>query len=251
MYVEQIEVGTRVRDIAQMSDGRIALLSDHDGILLLQRAPIYCHDEYDIESIFSYDAADVCTDISGTVREAANPMIRSLNDAKFGSPIMRSLFNVYVHEDKLVYVKSPCSEDDISHRFFLHITPANTEDLAQENTQHGFNVYDFNSSEDYVGKLSTRAGASWPSHFLTMLSTISLQARSYARKAPAAKSRGGARFGMAVIHSAIPILRPRRKPLNRPTRSWMKTTNIQVQHSLSHAAPVATTWLRSITWGPI
>ena len=64
---------------------------------------------------------------------------------------MRSLFNVYVHEDKLVYVKSPCSEDDISHRFFLHITPANTEDLAQENTQHGFNVYDFNSSEDYVG----------------------------------------------------------------------------------------------------
>ena len=30
MYVEQIEIGTRVRDIAQMPDGRIALLSDHD-----------------------------------------------------------------------------------------------------------------------------------------------------------------------------------------------------------------------------
>ena len=35
MYVEQIEIGTRVRDIDQMSDGRIALLSDHDGILFL------------------------------------------------------------------------------------------------------------------------------------------------------------------------------------------------------------------------
>ncbi len=158
MNVEQIEIGTRVRDIAQMSDGRIALLSDHDGILFLQRAPIYCHDEYDIESIYSYDAADVCIDISGTVREAASPMIRSLTDAKFGSPVMRSLFNVYVHEDKLVYVKSPCSEADISHRFFLHITPANTEDLAQENTQHGFNVYDFNASEDDVGTAVNRSG---------------------------------------------------------------------------------------------
>ena len=39
MYVEQIEIGTRVRDIAQMSDGRIALLSDHDGILFFATRP--------------------------------------------------------------------------------------------------------------------------------------------------------------------------------------------------------------------
>ena len=158
MNVEQIEIGTRVRDIAQMPDGRIALLSDHDGILFLRRAPIYCHDEYDIESIYSYDADDVCIDISETIREATNPMIQSINDAKIGSPVMRSLFNVYVHEDTLVYVRSPCSEDDISHRFFLHITPANTEDLAQEHTLHGFNVYDFNSSEDHVGKAVNGTG---------------------------------------------------------------------------------------------
>ena len=37
MYVEKIEIGARIRDITQMPDGRIALLTDSANILFLQR----------------------------------------------------------------------------------------------------------------------------------------------------------------------------------------------------------------------
>ncbi len=49
------------------------------------------------------------------------------------------------------YVRGRCSEDDLSHRFFLHITPVDAKDLSEENEQHGFNVYDFYSFNYTVG----------------------------------------------------------------------------------------------------
>ena len=44
-YVEQIEIGRRVRDIHIMSDGRLALLLDNHRVLVLRRSHYYCDAE--------------------------------------------------------------------------------------------------------------------------------------------------------------------------------------------------------------
>ena len=151
-YFEKIVIGERFRDITQMPDGRIALLAEGAKIIFLQRAPLYCQDNNDAGLIFSHDAAEVCADISQVIAKSDDAIIRSLQVAQFGDPVMRSLHNVYVHAEWLIYVRGSCSQDDLSHRFFLHITPVDANDLAEEHTQHGFNVYDFYASEENIGK---------------------------------------------------------------------------------------------------
>ena len=149
-YFEKIVIGERFRDITQMPDGRIALLAESAKIIFLQRAPLYCQDNNDAGLIFSHDAAEVCADISQVIAESDDAIIRSLHVAQFGDPVMRSLYNVYVYDEWLIYVRGSCSQDDLSHRFFLHITPVDANDLAEEHTQHGFNAYDFNASEENI-----------------------------------------------------------------------------------------------------
>ena len=149
--IEQIEIGNRIRDITELPDGRIALLTDSHKILLLQRTPIYCHEEYDIESIYFHDAAEVCVDISSVIAEAEHPIFGTLHDAQFGRPVIRSNFDVYMHGDLLIYIRGSCSRDDLSHRFFLHVYPADSDDIIEEESQRGFNVYDFYSSDAHVG----------------------------------------------------------------------------------------------------
>ena len=151
MYVEKIEIGVRIRDITQTPDGRIALLTDSANILFLQRAPLYCQNDNDVESIYSYDAEIVCIDLAKIIAAADDPDIRSLKDALFDSPPTRSPFTIFVHDNRITYVKSPCAEKDLANRFFLHITPADANDLVEEYVNLGFNVLDFNSDDDDVG----------------------------------------------------------------------------------------------------
>ena len=151
IYVEKIEIGTRIRDITQMADGRIAILTDTANILFLQRAPVYCQTDNDVESIYSYDAEIVCIDLAKIIAAADDPDIRLLKDVHFDSPPIRSTFTILVHDNRITYVKSPCAEKDLANRFFLHITPADANDLVEENAHLGFNVLDFNSDEDDVG----------------------------------------------------------------------------------------------------
>ncbi len=151
MYVEKIEVGARIRDITQLPDGRFALLTDSAKVLFLQRAPIYCQSENDLDSIYSHDAEEVCIDLSRIIAAADDPLIRTLSDAHFDRPVIRSLYSIYIHADGLTYVKSPCFASDLEHRFFLHITPADARNLVEETVQFGFNVLDFNTDEDNIG----------------------------------------------------------------------------------------------------
>ena len=86
-------------------------------ILFLQRAPIYCQEQWDAELIYAYDAEEVCKDISRVIKEADDPLVRAIDSAKINNPVIRSLFNVYIHEDQIVYVKSPCTERELSPPF--------------------------------------------------------------------------------------------------------------------------------------
>lgn len=156
MFVEPMEIGARIRDITQMPDGRIALLADSARILFLQRAPLFCQSDNDVESIYSYDGEAVCIDLGETVAAADSPAIRALGDDHFDNVTVRSLFNLYVHDDRITYVKSHCLESDLENRFFLHLTPVEDGDLDEGSAHLGFNVLDFNADDEGIS--ATRHG---------------------------------------------------------------------------------------------
>ena len=58
-YVERIDVGERIRDLAQMPDGRIALLADARKVLFLSRSYAYCNDEAKLNrNVYAIDCPD-------------------------------------------------------------------------------------------------------------------------------------------------------------------------------------------------
>ena len=156
--VERIGFGERIRDLSQMADGRIALLTDSSKIIFLQRAPLYCQLAHDSRSIFSFDAEEVCIDVFSLVGEDVDPLIPTLDGVDIGTPAMRSLFEVFVHENLLIYLRIPCIPSDFRNRFFLHITPVHTNDISEDLRQFGFNVYDFNSFDKGVNSAVFEGG---------------------------------------------------------------------------------------------
>ena len=96
--------------------------------------------------------------IARIAAEVDDPAIRALRDVPFEGAAIRSLFDVYIHDDRLIYVKSPCSDDDLSDRFFLHITPVNLEDLAEEDKALGFGIFDFYATDSEIASFVTESG---------------------------------------------------------------------------------------------
>ncbi len=58
-------------------------------------------------------------------------------------PSIRSEFDVYLIENRLVYVKEQCGPDDVDAKFFLHLEPVDADDLPEHRQQHGFDNLDF------------------------------------------------------------------------------------------------------------
>ena len=61
-----------------------------------------------------------------------------------GETVVRSVFDVYLIENELIYVKEPCASADTRPTFFVHIIPADANDLPAVRKQHGFDNLDFN-----------------------------------------------------------------------------------------------------------
>lgn len=61
----------------------------------------------------------------------------------FGRLLRRSNFDVYLDGTVLRYVKNPCSREDRSPTFFLHVIPVDVEDLPDHSRQYGFENRDF------------------------------------------------------------------------------------------------------------
>ena len=55
-----------------------------------------------------------------------------------GEPAMRSDFDIYLENGRLIYVKTHCSEPDARGRFFLSVFPADPSDLSQDARDAGF-----------------------------------------------------------------------------------------------------------------
>ena len=62
-------------------------------------------------------------------------------------PAIRSDWDVYLVGNSLIYKKEPCARADTEVKFFLHLIPADVNDLPDYRKQYGFDNFDFNFDE--------------------------------------------------------------------------------------------------------
>ena len=62
-------------------------------------------------------------------------------------PAARSDFDIYLRENTVIYLKSPCSAADVQAEFFLHVVPRDLADLPADRRQHGFGNVHFRYGE--------------------------------------------------------------------------------------------------------
>ena len=75
---------------------------------------------------------------------AATDYLKNIKPILPRKPSIRSTFDVYLREDRLIYVKEPCSAEDMQGAFFLHVVPADASDLPEHRKRYGFdNLGDF------------------------------------------------------------------------------------------------------------
>ena len=55
-----------------------------------------------------------------------------------GDPVVRSVFDIYLNDRALIYIKDPCVVTDTEAAFFLHIVPSDVADLSEERREFGF-----------------------------------------------------------------------------------------------------------------
>lgn len=59
-------------------------------------------------------------------------------------PVLRGHFDLYITDDnRLIYVRYPCFDDDISDDFFLHIIPVDLKELPEHRREYDFDGLDF------------------------------------------------------------------------------------------------------------
>ena len=66
-----------------------------------------------------------------------------LSSVTFGEPATRNVFDIYLGKGNLSFVKDSCARADTEARFFLHLIPADVNDLPDHRKQHGFDNLDF------------------------------------------------------------------------------------------------------------
>ena len=80
----------------------------------------------------------------GTLTELSE-VERIIEDA--GDPVIRGKFDVSLGGNFLLYSREPCAPADISDKFFLHLIPADQDDLPDNRQQYEFDNLDFNFAE--------------------------------------------------------------------------------------------------------
>ncbi len=70
-------------------------------------------------------------------------LYRAIMSGAAGEPIIRSRFDVYLIENRLVYIKEPCTAADMEPAFFVHVIPVAMNDLPAARRRYGFENRDF------------------------------------------------------------------------------------------------------------
>ena len=132
VYVEPIFIGRGIQDMVETNDGSIALLLQNTDILFLNRSLEFCKNDYSRRHIYAID----CT-------PPRNDYYQSIMAEVGHHLILSSHWDIYIHENRLVYTKESCSQKDIDRSFFLHIVPVDKTVLPDHRKQSGFDNLDF------------------------------------------------------------------------------------------------------------
>ena len=100
----------------------------------------------------SYDAVSVRTGqfdvVNGEVWSVEHvdedpSLISEYQSIVSGDLAARAEFDLYIDGRALYYVKEPCGTEDTQPPFFLHVVPADLDDLSYGRREHGFDNLDF------------------------------------------------------------------------------------------------------------
>ena len=70
-------------------------------------------------------------------------MLKDSESLLSSKPLIRSTFDVYFRENKLVYFKELCSAEDVQGTFFLHVVPVDENDLPVHRQRYSYDNLDF------------------------------------------------------------------------------------------------------------
>lgn len=90
-------------------------------------------------------------DYAAGARTAA--LMEADRSVRSAEPVIRSDFDVWLMKNQLIYLKEPCNPADTQPRFFLHVIPADANDLHPVRKPHGFDNLDF-AFGDYSSGMS-------------------------------------------------------------------------------------------------
>ena len=104
---------------------------------------------YVLEHSYAYNQFDVALITNAKeFKESLEAAARSDYEALVaGEPIIRADFDIYINDNTLTYAKDPCARADTEATFFLHLIPADVNDLPDHRQQHGFDNLDFDFEE--------------------------------------------------------------------------------------------------------
>ena len=112
-----------------------------DGKCLMQAAL----PDYDLARINVYGVGEILSD--GYLAE----LRRQYAALRATEPAIRADFAVYVENGKVRYIKDECDRGDTAAPFFLHIIPADTDNLPATRREYGFDNLDFKWT-DYTAR---------------------------------------------------------------------------------------------------
>ena len=140
-------------DEADLPAGREESGFDNLGFELVQKGGM--HDgvcfaavalpNYEISSIRTGQVADSAETWRARYNFSLPGIIDAVNEFRRSErePDIRSSFDIYIDDSRLVYVKDSCDADDRDTSFFLHVVPAHEKDLAEGREESGFNNLGF------------------------------------------------------------------------------------------------------------
>ena len=117
-----------------------------DGALLENRCVVTVDlPDYDIASIHTgqYAGGHRLWQAGIPLPGAARYDMERVAEIAAGEPAARAVFNLHRDGYNLLYAKKPCAESDTDAPFFLHITPADPQDLPETQRDYGFDNRDF------------------------------------------------------------------------------------------------------------
>ena len=140
-------------DEMYLTDGSEESGFDNLGFELMQKGGEHDGNCFAVVDLPGYDIASISTgqfdDDAQIWKEDYNFALPEILDAvrellqSGREPVIRSSFDVYLDEGRLVYVKDSCNADDRNLPFFLHVVPADASDLPDGREETGFDNHDF------------------------------------------------------------------------------------------------------------